>query len=309
MSTSTILGKDLTQEAADLWLAEDGNRDIRFLANLFTQVSLPYKDPGDDLRYWERRNGNLLLTVTPGPGQRLPDGGRTTIGYPYGTMPRLLLAWLSTEAVRAESPVLDLGHSQTAFLSSLGMAATGGKNGTINRLRTQMNRLFKANIAVQWEGNVNRDAGSSLNVASSYDLWWSTGTNEQATLLPSTVKLTQEFFDEVRRNPVPLDLDALRRLRGSAQRLDLYAWLTYRMSYLSKLTMIPWDALQSQFGANFKPTRQGRNQFKKDFIRHLGEVRKVYTKADVEPTDKGLILRPSFPHVPFKGTAALRQAS
>lgn len=305
---STTMKNRIAKEAADLWLMEDGDRELRFLANVFTQVSLPYKDPGNDLRFWERRNGNLLLTVTPGPSKVVVDGQRGTVGFPFGTMPRLLLAWLSTEAVRADGPELDLGYTLTGFLSELGMATTGGKNGTIARLRTQMERLFKANIAIEWVDDPDRDTGSNLRIASRYDLWWSNST-EQASLLPSTVRLTQEFFDEVRRSPVPLDLGALRALRGSSQRLDLYAWLTYRMSYLSQPTIIPWDSLRAQFGANFKDTRQGRSQFRKDFLNHLAEVRQVYRQANVEPVDTGLLLRPSTPHVPFRGTASLVGAS
>ncbi|WP_062993796.1 replication protein RepA [Nocardia anaemiae] len=45
------------------------------------------------------------------------------------------------------------------------------------------------------------------------DLWWAKG--DQPTLLPSTVRLTGEFFDEVTTRPVPVDLGALRALRRS----------------------------------------------------------------------------------------------
>lgn len=292
----------VAREAADLWLTDD-DREIRFLANLFTQVSLPYKDPGDDLRVWGRRNGDLVLTVVPGADY--DDNDRpVSIGYPYGTMPRLLLAWLSTEAVRTRDARIGLGDSLTSFLQELGMAATGGKNGTILRLRTQMNRLFRANMSVQLKGDPSRDTGGSVSVASSYNLWW--GTNAaQPSLLPSTVTLTQEFFHEVCRSPVPLDLGALRALRGSAQRLDIYSWLTYRMSYLSKPTLIPWESLRAQFGANFKDTRQGRSQFKRDFCRHLDQVLDVYPQARVEVTDTGLLLFPSRTHVPFRGLRAI----
>ena len=34
---------------------------------------------------------------------------------PYGNLPRLLLAWISTEAVRTQSPVLVLGPSRTVL--------------------------------------------------------------------------------------------------------------------------------------------------------------------------------------------------
>jgi hypothetical protein len=56
----------------------------------------------------------------------------------------LLRLWrLSTEAVRTQSPNLVLGESLSAFMRSLGLQPTGGKQGTIARLRKQMERLFR----------------------------------------------------------------------------------------------------------------------------------------------------------------------
>ncbi|MBL8879921.1 MAG: DUF1800 domain-containing protein, partial [Phycisphaerales bacterium] len=37
-------------------------------------------------------------------------------GLPFGTVPRLLLAWICTEAVKTRSPMLGLGNSQNEFL-------------------------------------------------------------------------------------------------------------------------------------------------------------------------------------------------
>jgi hypothetical protein len=77
-----------------LWeTEEDTDQDIGYLARLFTQTSLPYRDPGD-VPAWGRRNGDLVLTVQPGMTE--DNGVFKSIGYPYGTVPRLLLTWLST---------------------------------------------------------------------------------------------------------------------------------------------------------------------------------------------------------------------
>jgi hypothetical protein len=50
----------------------------------------------------------------------------------------------------------------------------------------------------------------------------------------------------------------LRALRGSALRLDIYAWLTYRMSYLQRPTTVRWPSLRAQFGSDLADTKQGR---------------------------------------------------
>lgn len=289
---------DFVRVAAALWDADAP--DVGYLARLFTQTSLPYRDPGD-APAWGRRNGNLVLVVQP--GMTIDQAGQPrSIGYPFGTVPRLLLTWLSTEAVRTQSRELYLGASLAEFMRQLDMTPTGGRGGTITRLRKQMERLFQATLSVRWEGDNAREVGGRLNVASSYDLWWAPTAPDQLALMPSTVCLSSEFFDEVTQHPVPLNLAALRALRGSALRLDIYAWLTYRMSYLRRRTEVPWGALRMQFGSNLADTKQGRAQFRRDFDRHLREVLVVYRDANVEISPGGVVLLPSRTHVPLTST-------
>ena len=111
------------------------------------------------------------------------------------------------------------------------------------------------------------------------------------------VRLSGDFFDEVTQHPVPLDLGALRALRGSPLRLDIYCWLTYRMSYLGRRTEIPWPSLRAQFGSNLADTKQGRARFRLEFERHLREVLVVYRDANVEVSTGGIVLLPSSTHV------------
>uniref|UniRef100_UPI003F49A464 replication protein RepA n=1 Tax=Nocardia suismassiliense TaxID=2077092 RepID=UPI003F49A464 len=295
---------ELARAAAELATAEA--QEIGYLAKLFSQTSLPYQDPGD-IPVWYRRNGALTLTVQPGVAIDR-QGNARSLGYPYGTVPRLLLTWLSTEAVRTKSRELTLGASLTDFMRQLDMTPTGGKNGTILRLHKQMERLFQSTLSVRIDdGDPDHQAGAKLSVASSYDLWWTRDTDEQPALMPSTVRLSYEFFDEVTSRPVPMDLGALKALRRSPMRLDIYAWLTHRMSYLQRPTLIPWELLRMQFGSNLADTKQGKLQFKRDFERHLKQVLTVYRDADVEVTNAGVTLKPSLTHVRFRGLRALER--
>jgi hypothetical protein len=293
---------ELLEAAAELW-DQDEPEGLNYLARLWCQTSLPYRDPGD-VPAWGRRNGDLSLMVQPGVGMTV-TGALKSVGYPYGTVPRLLLTWLSTEAVRTQSPSLVLGESLSAFMANLGMTPSGGKHGTITRLKKQMERLFLATLTVRWEGDKSRQAGGRLNVASSYDLWWSETRPEEPALLPSVVTLSHEFFKEVTQHPVPLDVGALRALRGSALRLDVYAFLCHRMSYLRRPTTIPWEALRGQFGSTLGKDKNGRARFKQEFERNLREVLLFYRHADVESTRAGLVLRPSRTSVPMRGLRVL----
>jgi hypothetical protein len=67
------------------------------------------------------------------------------------------------------------------------------------------------------------------------------------------------------------------------------------MSYLREPVVIPWEALQRQFGGDYKLVRQ----FRAKFLVHLKAVLELYP-ANVEVTLRGLLLRPSKPHVPMR---------
>ena len=86
--------------------------------------SFPYKD----CRILKRVNGPYTLYMTAGGGNRLP----------YGNLPRLLMAWVSTEAVRTRSRELVLGRSLSEFMRKVGIFDDGGA--LRRRLRTQMDR-------------------------------------------------------------------------------------------------------------------------------------------------------------------------
>ncbi len=125
---------------------------------------------------------------------------------------------------------------------------------------------MNARISVHYAeecGPYRQQAAQFLQVASRYELWWSERAPDQTALLPSFVRLSDEFFEEVTNRPVPLDMQALRLLKGSPMRLDLYVWLTYRMSYLRRPTAVTWDQLRLQFGTQAQ-TRAARHAFKNE---------------------------------------------
>ena len=42
------------------------------------------------------------------------------------------------------------------------------------------------------------------------------------------IELGEDFFNEIIRCPIPIDLNTLRAMKRSPLGLDLYLWLTYR---------------------------------------------------------------------------------
>jgi hypothetical protein len=258
---------------------------LGYMARVMVQATLPHRSlPGTEYR---RTNGYLDLTIL----------SPSVTGLPFGTYPRLLLAWLTSEAVKTRSPELVLGPTLSAFMAELGLIPAGGRWGPITRLRDQMRRLFSSTISCHVSGPTE-EASVGFRVAAAYDLWWNSRSPDQAALWLSKVTLSRDFYQEIIDRPVPIDMRALLALKRSPLALDLYCWLTYRVSYLGKRTEIPWEALQHQFGAGYAQNPQGIRDFKKKVLKHLREIHVVFPAANVEEGSYGLLLRPSKPHVP-----------
>lgn len=262
---------------------------IGYMARVLVQATMPHSaKTGNE---FSRTNGNLHVSIL----------APSEVGLPYGSYPRLLLAWLTTEAVVRKSSTIHLGESLSEFMGKLGLLPTGGRWGTIPRLRDQVDRLFKSYVTAyetSRDGERSRSRGGNIMVADEWDLWWDPRqATEQGSLFQSWVKLTDRFFQQITERPVPIDLRAIRALKKSPLALDLYTWATYRMSYLGQRTEIPWESLQMQFGAEYAGNAQGRRDFKRKLICALRKVSTVYPDMRASEGDYGLVLLPSRPHV------------
>ena len=277
---SAILNK-LALEALALEAEEaDKAGALGFMARALVQATMPHSE--SDTSYFERKNGRLTMTIMAPP----------RVGLPYGTVPRLLLSWITTEACRTKNRELVLGDSLSAFMRELNMVPTGGRWGSITRLRNQAHRLFSSTISLDYQDAQNM-AGQGFRIADRHLLWWDPKSPDQKELFDSKVILSDPFFREIIDRPVPLDKRALAALSRSPLQLDIYCWLTYRMSYLRRETVIPWEALELQFGSDYALTRQ----FKDKFSKHLEKVLAIYP-AKVKSLPAGLILQPSPTHIP-----------
>jgi len=281
-SVEQIINDALAIEAES---AQDAGA-LGFMARAMVQATLPHKNVvGNE---FERRNGNYTLTLL----------APSKIGLPYGTVPRLLLAWLTTEAVKTQSRELELGDSLSGFMRELDMVPTGGRWGSINRLKDQTKRLFSCTVSATY-GDATKHADIGYRLADKALLWWGKKDPEQAGLWQSTVTLSEAFYSEVVSHPIPVDMRALKALKKSPLALDTYCWLTYRASYAKRPSVIPWSALALQFGSDYAELRF----FKRAFLEELRKVVTVYGGAQVEATDEGLLVKPSVTHIGKKGGA------
>ena len=141
--------------------ASEADPDMGFMARLLALCSLPRTNPGNRLQY-KRVNGPYKLIMIAGGDNKLP----------FGNLPRLLLAWVCTEAVRTQSRELVLGSSLAEFMRKLGISSdSGGSRGERTRLRNQIDRLFHAYVSLIYEDGGYKESSSSL-VADRVKLWW-----------------------------------------------------------------------------------------------------------------------------------------
>ena len=220
--------------------ASEADPDLGFMARMMALCSLPRTNPGNRHQY-KRVNGPYKLVMIAGADNKLP----------YGNLPRLLLAWVSTEAVRTQSRGLVLGRSLAEFMRALGIYNSGGQPQT--RLRNQMDRLFHASVQLIYEDEGDK-AGISSFVADRTEFWWNERKPNESSLWESKIYLGEQFFNEIIRNPVPLDMNTLKALKRCALGLDLYLWLTYRTFALRAPLRLTWQHLYHQFDAD--PQRQ-----------------------------------------------------
>ena len=268
--------------------ASEADPDLGFMGRTMALCSLPRSNPGNRLQY-KRQNGPFTLYMVAGGGNKLP----------YGNLPRLMLAWVSTEAVRTQSRELVLGKSLSGFMRKLGMSDDGGSpRGDRTRLRNQMKRLFGCSVSLIYEDERVTAHASSL-VADRAEFWWNERKPDEPVLFNSKIRLGEDLFNEIINHAVPLDMNTLKALKRSALGLDLYLWLVYRTFALRAPLRLTWRQLYQQFGtdpdkAHNKKTIQN---FRVQVLRELKKIKLAWKDLNYTTAPGVLILSPSKPAI------------
>ena len=278
----------LADQLAGLVAARENPPEIGYMARLLALCTLPRTNPGNRKEY-RRVNGPYTLYIQALGKARLP----------YGTLPRLLLAWVCTEAVRTRRRELVLGASLSEFMRKLGVYHTsGGARGIVTRLRHQIDRLFRAALLLEYEAPGGSVSVGSL-IADRTAFWWDERQPDNPVLWNSTVRLGEEFFNEIVRHPVPLDLHILSALKRSSLGLDLYLWLTYRTFALKGPLRLSWPMLYRQFGADPAKGTDVNTvaNFRKDCRRELEKIKTAWPELTYRLPHGSLVVYPTTPRI------------
>jgi len=274
-------------EAATAYMsAEDG--EIGFLYSGWAQSGLPHKRLADDAS-WQVRTEHVSLLVQPGQRHTL-TGDPIPVGVPYGSRARLICLYLQSEALKNNSREVELGKSLHAWLRRLDISI-GGKS--MAAVRDQAERISRCRMSFQIrQGNrtglVNQNI---LDTAMFVD-----DDTSQGSLFVERAKLSEMFFEHLRRHPVPIEEAAIRPISNNSMAIDVYCWLAYRLHALTGPTPVSWKALYGQFGSGIARLDKFRACFKST----LELAMSVYPEANVDVDGRGLMLFPSRPPVSSK---------
>jgi len=287
----TRASKKIINAAVEIAMNPATNDDKAFMSKHLLQANLPHSKPKSDV--WQRKNGNLSLTVQAGID---PDTGES-YGLPYGSIPRLGLLFLITKAVKTKSRRIELGNTLTDFMREIGLNpdnGTGAKSDA-KRLINQMQKLLNARFTFQETLTAENGAIGkrrlNMEVAPKSELWWDMKNPDHGSLFSSWLELGEDFFEAITTNPVPLDFRAAVALKQSPLAVDIYILLCYeafKTNKSGKSRFIPWASLLEQMGTTYRDIKD----FKRKFKYALRKVRTVAPTIHVEEENGGIRIIP-----------------
>jgi hypothetical protein len=274
-------------EAASAYLADEDS-GLGFAYSGWAQCALPHKRLENDAP-WGIVSEKVKLMVEPGRRQIVASDGSQSfefVGVPFGSHARLILLYLQTEALRTGKREVELGNSMRGWLARVGIPA-GGMTG--KSVRDQAERISRCKLTFDISTG-SRSSGLVQQTIVDKALFIEAGDGAtQGRLSLETAKLSEGFFEQLRKHPVPLEEAAIKALSNNAPALDVYLWLAYRLHALKEDRLVPWGALKAQFGTGFSKLYH----FKNKFPGTLALANAVYPGAKVKFTDEGLVLKPS----------------
>lgn len=268
---------------------------MAFVHAVLCQIGLP-RSPQKD-RVWVRSNGGASLRVQAGA---LLAADETWIEQPLpqGPYARLIMADISTYAVRRKSRLVPMEDNATTYMRKrLKLLVTGGVRGTCTSFKREAQALATAQMAlgVQYAVGGRRQAVQHNGSLVEEFAAWTDHKDLNDEHWPKELLLSESFYKSLQAHAAPIDMRAYRALAHSALAQDIYAWLAHRLPRLKGPLGLPWTVLAEQFGGYGDVQR-----FRKEFILRLKEVGTVYPDAQLEivlgqrgESGGSLLLKPS----------------
>lgn len=262
--------------------------------SLMCQTCLPYHDPGDSVRTWDRIQGSAHLRIKAGEAMHPGLGHLVDVGLPFGPKSRVILMYINQQAVLTRSPHIKVGTSFSSFVHTALGLHSNGRN--MNAVKDQLARLSTAEIVL---GQVTDGKEATTDVArivSRLEVHLTKNEN-QRILWPEHISLSSEYFHSLLQHAVPLKEVHIRALSHTCMGLDIYTWLAQRLHRIEPNSpqKVSWMSLHTQFGQGYDLQKNPKSlgKFRLDFRKALHQVLLVYRGARViDAVQKKPRLRP-----------------
>lgn len=274
---------------ANMMISDAPSERPEFFHAVLCQVGLPRRR--QEARTFQRSSGNASLLLEAG-SYFVGNGKYQDCPLPYGSKPRLVLYHLCSEAVRTQSPVIDVGGSMAEFLRRVGIG-TGGDE--FKRFKQQMTALSVCRMTLAHLSPEGRLTQMKAEPLEQFEAWLSADSTQRSFWLDH-IELSSKFYNTLIEHAVPLDPRAIHALQHSALALDVYTWLAHRLCRVRKADGVKlyWKSLKDQFGQEYKCPKN----FKKEFATALANVRRAYPDANIRDEMGGIRLFSSPPPIP-----------
>jgi len=292
----TPINKRMFNSQVDIMTFKGKIEDAIFQHSVLCQTFLPYRNLGDDVNIWKHKQGDVNLAIQANQAFNPETEDYEKVGIPYGAKARLILAHINSEAIRNQSPVVDVEDSMSAFIRRIGLNVDGR---TIAEVKKQLRRLTVSTLSLGYKDE-NRGVQIDLKIIKAFDIWFPKD-DRQRVLWTSNIRLTDDYFNSLSNHAIPLDERALAALAHNAMALDIYAWLAQRLHRINKQKpqFITWAAIKDQFGGHYKRMAE----FKRVFRKYLALSLMQYPNAKIkEEHNKGFWLHNSLSPIEKKTT-------
>lgn len=257
-------------------------RKMLFQHPMLCRRHLPYHDVG--MHDWTLRAGFFSLQIIAGNSSK----DCIDAGVPYGSVARLLLYYLNTEAVQTQSPLIDLESSLPDFVHPVRSCSVGGWSS-----RDAYHQLVRLAAAQFSFGPGGEDTKVKFQgpIIKSVEPW--NPESRRRGSRQTKVELSPFYFDGLMQQPVPLHEGAILCIADDAVVLDIYTWLAERLPRVGKHdpALVPWAFLMERFGDGYTYA----THFKSAFTEMLYYIEAIYPAARFHLDAEGMHLAHSEP--------------
>lgn len=275
-SQSHSLGESLVEES-----------EIYYQYSTFCSHTLPQSETQD--RDLKTEYPNNVMTVS------------CNKGLPYGGIPRIIILFVNSMSVKYRSREIELGKSIKHFVENLGYAASYIQGGMNEQVLIQLEKLFNTTYVhtrtlknIESDGSVTIEKEDIRFHLFDAKVTWENIKDNLTTNSSARVILSEQYFEQILKHPVPLSLDAIRMLKKSPLALDLYAYISYRAN-TNRLVPAKLSDLQKQFAFD-GPTWK----FKDNLKRAYGYVKKAWPECNVQIKKDVMLIHKMGTHISQK---------